>query len=364
MQSAAGWSGWEMVEPRAPLRHAERSVDSLPPGHALVRVAGCGICHTDLGFLDDGVRTRQPLPLILGHEISGVVQAAADDVASWVGRPVVVPAVLPCGDCPECQAGRPMICKRQIMPGNDSDGGFASHVVVPARWLCEVPGATTDFDAVIPGGGGLTLRHLAVVADAVTTPYQAIVRAGLQSGDVAVVIGLGGVGGYAAQIACAMGAQVAAIEVDPAKLARAEDYGVGLAIDATDAEPRAMRKRIQQWARSNGAPTTRWTLLECSGSAAGQRTAWGLMVHGAKLAVVGYTMDKIEVRLSNLMAFDAQAIGNWGCDPALYPDVVDLALSGRIDLRSHTELRPLTAVEQALDDVRHHRVASRLVLTP
>src|SRR5690349_4962001 len=93
------WSGFEMVAAKEPLRAARRELDQLAPGEVLLEVAGCGICHTDLGFLDHGVRTRHALPLILGHEIAGVVREAGPGAEERVGQAVVVPAVLPCGDC-------------------------------------------------------------------------------------------------------------------------------------------------------------------------------------------------------------------------------------------------------------------------
>jgi len=263
-----------------------------------------------------------------------------------------------------------MICQGQVMPGNDVHGGFATHVTVPGRGLCVVPGATDDFDAVLPAAdgtpnpGGLTLRHLAVIADAVSTPYQAIARADLRPGDVAVVIGLGGVGGYAAQIARSKGAYVVAFDVDSQKIGHADAHGVHLALNANTLTARDARKRVLAFADEVGAPRTRWKILECSGTAPGQDLAWGLLVHGATLMVVGFTMAKVPLRLSNLMAFDARAVGNWGCDPSLYPEIVRMALAGELDLSSHTELRPLSHAAQALQDVRTHTTSRRLVLVP
>jgi len=355
--------GFEMVQAGQPLREAVREPGELAAGEALVEVVGCGLCHTDLGFLYEGVRTRHPLPLILGHEIAGVVRAAGAAGEHLVGQAVVVPAVIPCGECADCRAGHTMICKAQVMPGNDRDGGFASHVVVPSRGLCPVPGYSGDPDAPL-GEAGLSLRHLAVIADAVSTPYQAIRRAGVSRGELVVVIGLGGVGGYAAQIALALGALVVGIDLSPARLQAARERGAGLVLDPRAQSPRELKKAIAAWAAEAGAPATRWTILECSGSAAGQATAWELLVHGATLCVVGFTMDKLELRLSNLMAYDARALGNWGCAPALYPEIVELALSGAIDLRGQTELRPLSAIAEAFEDVHEHRVQRRIVLVP
>ncbi len=364
MSLPIAYHGYEFTAPGQPLVRGVRTLAHLPPGEVLVEVAGCGICHTDLGFLDHGVRTRHSLPLILGHEISGFVRAAGAGAEGVVGRAVVVPAVIPCGACADCRSGHPMICKRQVFPGNDVDGGWASHVVVPAVGLCALPTTPATADAPLAPGSALTLRHLSVIADAVSTPYQAIKRAGVGPGSVVIVVGLGGVGGYAAQIAHALGALVVGLDVSAHKLEHAGEQGVGLALDPSKDDARALKKKIGAWVGERGGADTRWVILECSGTPPGQRTAWGLLVHGATLMVVGYTMETAELRLANLMAFDARAIGNWGCAPELYPEIVELALAGKIDLVSFTELRPLEHVEAALDDVRAHRTHRRLVLVP
>ncbi len=358
------FSGFEMTAPGAPLAAVRREVAALAPDDALVRVAGCGVCHTDLGFLHDGVRTRHPLPLILGHEISGYVEDAGSRLRGLVGKAVVVPAVLPCGECAACRAGRSTICPTQVMPGNDRDGGFATHTVLPGRFLCPVPGASADPDAVLAGIPGLTLRHLAIVADAVSTAYQAVARSGLTSGGLAVVVGLGGVGTFAAQCAAERGAAVVGLDVDPRRRESAAKIGVGLALDPREISGKELRARVSEFARSSGAPGTGWTILECSGTAAGQQAAFGLLVHGATLMVVGYTMEAVSLRLSNLMAFDARALGNWGCAPDLYPAILDKVLAGKIDVVSHAALRPLSKIGEALEDVHARRADRRLVLVP
>jgi 6-hydroxycyclohex-1-ene-1-carbonyl-CoA dehydrogenase len=339
-------------------------VGPLSPEDVLVRVAGCGICHTDLGFLHDGVRTRHPLPLILGHEISGWVEDAGRRQAGLVGQAVVVPAVLPCGDCALCRAGRSTICAAQIMPGNDRDGGFATRVVLPGRFLCPVPGATEDADAPLGAAKGLTLRHLAVVADAVSTAFQAVERSGLASGGLAIVVGLGGVGAFAAQVAAERGAAVVGLDVDPRRREAAPRMGVGLALDPREIAGKELRARVAEFARSTGSAATGWTILECSGTGAGQQTAYGLLVHGATLMVVGFTLEAVPLRLSNLMAFDARALGNWGCAPELYRAILERVLQGRIEVASYATLRPLSKIGEALEEVRSRRADRRIVLVP
>lgn len=358
------WHGWEWYEVGQPPRAARRAVPGLSPGEVWIRTAGCGVCHTDVGFAFEGVRTRHPFPLVLGHEISGVVEAAGADHEDLVGKPVVVPAVLPCGQCADCLGGHPHICRAQIMPGNDLDGGFATHVTLPGRWVCPVVGGSTDPDAPIGALPGLTLRHLAVVADAVSTPYQAVERSGLEAGDLAVVVGLGGVGGYAARIARARGARVVGLDVDRARLDGAEALGCGAAFDPRAHDAKGLRDALRDFAKGSGARPNRWRIFECSGTTAGQKTAFGLINHGATLSVVGFTMDPVEIRLSNLMAFDARAIGNWGCDPALYPAIVADVLAGRIDVVAQTEIRPLASIAETFEEAHRGHLRRRVVLAP
>lgn len=346
----------------SPLVRREREVaeHELLMGTVLVQVAGCGVCHTDLGFLYDGVPTRHPLPLTLGHEISGVVIHAGPGAEHWLEQAVVVPAVIPCGACPACRAGRGAICPRQIFPGNDDHGGFASHVVVPAHALCPV-------DRGQLATQGLELADLAVVADAVTTPYQAIHNAGLQAGELAIFVGVGGVGLFGVQIAVALGAQVAAIDVDPVKVERAAAAGAAwtrvAGVEVKDDE-RAIKGELRAWAKERGLPATGWRIFETSGHPAGQRLAFSLLVHGGHLGIVGYTKERVSVPLSNLMAFDATARGTWGCLPEHYPAVVELVTSGRVSIPPFTERHPMSRINEVFDELHRGVLKKRPILVP
>jgi 6-hydroxycyclohex-1-ene-1-carbonyl-CoA dehydrogenase len=347
---------WLMTAVGSPMQRS--GFEAVPgPGEVVVAIAGCGVCHTDLGYFYDGVRTKHPLPLALGHEISGRIVAAGTGVDDWIGKAVIVPAVLPCGECDLCRRGLGTICRAQKMPGNDIQGGFASHIVVPARGLCEV-------DEQRLAKAGLTLADVSIVADALTTPYQAVSRAGVTPGSLAIVVGAGGVGGYCVQVASAMGATVVAIDVDDEKLAAVSRHGAALTLDSRQLDARAIKAAISDFARANGLPATEWFIFECSGTAPGQLTAFGLLVHGATLSVVGFTMDRIEVRLSNLMAFDARAIGNWGCPPESYPAALDLVLDGKVQIEPFVETHPLDDINRVFDAVHHREIRRRAILVP
>jgi 6-hydroxycyclohex-1-ene-1-carbonyl-CoA dehydrogenase len=350
---------WCMTAVAAPMQ--KNDFDAVAgPGEVVVAVAGCGVCHTDLGYYYDGVRTNHALPLALGHEISGRVVVAGEGAAAWLGKSVIVPAVLPCGECDLCRRGLAPICRAQKMPGNDIQGGFASHIVVPARGLCEVNLARL-------ARAGLTLPQVSIVADALTTPYQAVRRAGLFDagpGSLAIVVGVGGVGGYCVQVARAAGATVVAIDVDDAKLGAIAGHGAALTLNSRTHDAKALKQAVAAFARQQGLRGTEWFVFECSGTAPGQLTAYSLLVHGATLSVVGFTMDKVEVRLSNLMAFDARALGNWGCPPEYYPAALDLVLDGKVQIAPFVETRALDDINPIFEAVHRREISRRVVLIP
>jgi 6-hydroxycyclohex-1-ene-1-carbonyl-CoA dehydrogenase len=347
--------GYRLNVANAPLEICELTTLKPRHGEVVVQVAGCGVCHTDIGFAFDGVPTRHPLPLILGHEISGQVVATSEDTSSWLGRSVIVPAVIPCGECPACLAGRLTICRRQFMPGNDGDGGFATHVMVPARGLCDVP-------QTLPRG--LTLAMLSVVADAVTTPFEAIRRSDLGPDDVAVIVGAGGIGGFGVQIAAALGAAVVAIDVDQERLEQAALHGAGLTLPASSMDLKTMKSLVRRFVAESARKGVGLKIFEMSGTPSGQATAFGLLDYGGYLGVVGFTPKSVEVRLSNLMAFDATARGNWGCPPEQYPAALAMVLEGKIKLAPFVEQHQLDEAPQILEAVAHHKFRRRAILVP
>jgi 6-hydroxycyclohex-1-ene-1-carbonyl-CoA dehydrogenase len=348
-----------MTEPGQPLTLGERALDesTLSATDVVVRVSGCGICHTDIGFLYDGVRPGHALPLTLGHEIAGVVERANGPFETLVGKSVIVPAVIPCDRCELCLAGHGSICREQVFPGSDVHGGFASHTVVPGHGLCLV-----DTDRLEKSG--LELAELSVIADAVSTAYQSIVRSGLTEGDIAVIVGAGGVGGFGAQVAAALGAEVIAIDIDPSRLEALAGHGPAKLINPKDRSPRDIRKEIAAHAEAKGLSRHRWKIFETSGSAAGQNLAFSLLTFGAYLGVVGYTLEKVSIRLANLMAFNATAEGNWGCLPKHYPAVLDLVLDGKVALRPFIEKHPMSDINNVFDKLRKHELSKRAIVIP
>lgn len=345
---------WQMTEP-GKLARTEIDVPELKPGEVLVQIAGCGVCHTDLGYFYDGVPTVNKPPMTLGHEISGTVIAGD---SKWVGKEVIVPAVMPCNNCPICASGRGNRCLSQKMPGNSMGiyGGFSSHIVVPSVDLCPVENR-----------GSVPLEQLSVVADAVTSPYQAATRANLKPGDNVIVTGAtGGLGVYATQIVRAMGAnEVVAIARSQEKLNRALQYGATHAISSADKDPRGVRDAFRAYCKEKGLPSNYgWKIFEWSGTLAGQQIALELFSFVFTLVICGYGMQKNEYQLSRLMAFDGDILGSWGCLPKHYPAVLKLVLDGKVKIDPFIETRPMSQIAKAFEDGHKGGLDKRIVLVP
>jgi 6-hydroxycyclohex-1-ene-1-carbonyl-CoA dehydrogenase len=356
---------WQMVQPATfnketkettpgRLEKTEIPVPELKPGEVLVEVAGCGVCHTDLGYFYDGVPTVSKPPLTLGHEISGTVVAGDQ---AWIGKEVIIPAVMPCRQCILCKTGRGNRCLNQKMPGNSIGlyGGFSSHIPVPTIDLCEVKSR-----------GSIPLSHLAVVADAATTPYQAAKRADLQPGDNVIVIGItGGVGQYVGQMAKALGAKtVIGIARSQEKLERAQKFGADFIINSTGKDAGGVSQDFRGICKANGLTNTGWKIFEVTGVKAGQEIALALLGFTGKLIVVGFGMAKTEYALGRIMAFDAEIIGTWGCLPEYYPIVLDMVLKGRINIEEFVETRPMSSIVETFAEAHKTPPMKRIVLTP
>jgi len=355
---------WQMVQPTTrnketgdvlpgKLEKKELPVPELKSDEVLVEVAGCGVCHTDLGYFYDGVPTVSKPPLTLGHEISGTVVAGD---AGWIGKEVLIPAVMPCRKCHLCKTGRGNRCLGQKMPGNSIGiyGGFSSHIPVPSIDLCE-----------IKNRGDFPLSHLAVVADAATTPYQAARRADLQVGDNVIVIGVGGVGQYMVQVAKALGAAtVIAIDIDQERLTQMEQYGADVTINVTDKSPRDVVGEVKGIRKENGLPAYGWKIFEATGSMPGQKLALALLSFTGKLMIIGFGMQKVEYSISRLMAFDAEIIGTWGCLPEYYSHVLSMVLSGKIALSPFVQTRPMSTIAAVFDEANAKSPDRRIVLEP
>jgi len=218
----------QLVEPTV-LAVVEIPVPEIGPGEVLVKVGGAGLCHSDL-HVRQLTEELFPLPLTLGHENAGTIEAVGPDVASWSpGDRVLVHLIWACGSCAACHRGDDNVCEaagrgaQPSTPGLGPAGGMAEYMAVPARFLVAI--------------GDLDPAAAAPIADAAMTPYHAIrnSRRVLVPGSTAVVIGVGGLGHVAVQLLRELtGARIIAVDVSDDKLAAAARHGAHLTLKPTD----------------------------------------------------------------------------------------------------------------------------------
>lgn len=332
--------------PGRPLTVEDWPTPEPGPGEVLVRVAACGVCHTDLHYLDHGTPTFKPPPLVLGHEVSGTVAGLGPGADGVRERDrVLLPAVLTCGRCAMCRTGRENICDRMAMLGNNVDGGYAEFIAVPAKDVFHLPDE-------------IPLVEAAVIADAVTTPYHAVVNRGrVAPGDRVLVLGCGGIGLNLVQVAAALGARVVAVDRSGTKLEWARRLGAEAAVDPSRVE--RLDKEVRRLT-GGGADVA----FEAIGNPATQEQAFACLRTGGRLVLVGYSPDAMSLNSGRAMYREMEVVGSLGCRPVDYPRVIDLVRRGRIRVAELVSHRfPLSEIFAAFDLLRSGG-AIRAVVVP
>lgn len=303
-----------------------------------VRVAGCGVCHTDL-HIARGEMSRVTLPVTLGHEVSGWVDSWGPDAGAELeaaglraGDPVLVFGGWGCGECPECRSGNERRCRNGQSPGFQLDGGYAEAMLVPeGRYLISL--------------GSLDLVQAAPLADAGLTPFRAVRRASpwLQPGARVLIIGFGGLGQFALQyLRRHAGLRVSVLDRIPDKVALAAEMGADVA--AIDASKDAVD-----------------VIFDFVGTDSTLSAAERLLAPGGLLMVVG------EGGGSMSFGFDAVPVESWMTTTAWgsvdeLREVVAVAASGA--LTWDVEVLPLEEAAIAHARLERGDVRGRLVLVP
>jgi 6-hydroxycyclohex-1-ene-1-carbonyl-CoA dehydrogenase len=332
-------------EAHRPLEVEDVPVPKPGPGEVLVRVSACGVCHTDMHYIDHGVKTFAPPPLILGHEAAGLVEELGPGVSGrTVGERVLLPAVFPCGRCEMCQRGRGNICSDLRMFGNNVPGAYAEFVVAPAAYCIPMP-------------EDVPLEEGAIIADAISTPFHAVKnRARVQPGDTVVVVGCGGLGMNVLQCAVAFGASVVAVDRNDAKLDMARSLGAVAAIN-----PGAVDRPDKELKRLTGGGAD--VAFEAIGNPSTVRLAFDSVRRGGRLCVVGFCSEEVPLALGKLMYYELEVVGSLGCPPGEYPRLIEMVRRGRIQLLPMvTAKMPLDRINDAFDLLRRGEGLRTVVL--
>jgi D-arabinose 1-dehydrogenase-like Zn-dependent alcohol dehydrogenase len=290
-------------------------IPDLRAGEVLVRVGYCGICHSDLSLINQVVPARLPV-VTQGHEASGEIAELGPEVSGWAeGDRVIVAAGRACMACGSCKCGDPANCLRTKLMAFDYDGAWAEYTVAQAVGLTRVP-------------TGMSLEHAAILADAVSTPYGAVVRTGkVRIGEAVGVWGAGGVGSHVVQLARLAGAApVIAVDIEPTVLERALQYGADYAFDARD-------KRLSR----NIAEITGGRRLDVAFDVVGLKSSFEQALDsvtvGGRLVVVGVSGESPTVGSTARFAVARkQVLGHLGYRNADVLTLTELVSRGRLDL--------------------------------
>lgn len=319
--------------PNQPLKIEDVEIPSPARDEVLVKVCACGLCHTDLHYLDHGVPTFKKPPVILGHEVSGTIEDAGENGDLFEkGDRVLVPPVFTCGKCEMCRTGRENICFKMVMLGNHVDGAYAEYVVAPAK-------------DVIPLPDEIPLEEGSIISDAVSTPFHALLNRGkVKPGDWVVVFGCGGLGLNAVQIAKALGAYVIGIDVKEKKQEYAKSFGADEAL----APEEGIAKKIRKLS-GGGAHIA----VDAVGSPAVMQTAFSTLRTGGRLLIMGYSNKDLTVNSGRIMFRELEITGTLGCPPYLYPRLLDLVRQGKIKVNELvTHKFPLDEINEAFSLLR------------
>ncbi|MFN0085160.1 MAG: alcohol dehydrogenase catalytic domain-containing protein [Blastocatellia bacterium] len=327
----------------APLRIEEVSRPVPGPGEVLVRVAACGVCHSDLHIAGGEWEMLKPavkFPLILGHEASGTIVEAGIGVADFViGDRVGVPWLhSTCGECEYCLAGRETLCGRQQITGCMVDGGFAEFVKAKASHIAKIPDS-------------LTFEEAAPLLCAGVTVHRAIKLSGVCAGERLAVFGIGGLGHLAIQLAKAIGVEVIAVDVAEEKLALARECGADHAINAATTQAHKEIKRL-----GGGAHVA----LVTSGARVAYETALRSLKRGGLLVVVGMSPEPIPLSTQALLAGEYRILASTVGTREDLREVLRLAAEGKVKCRIET--RAFEAVGDVLAEMEKGHLLGRVVL--
>jgi NAD+-dependent secondary alcohol dehydrogenase Adh1 len=334
-----------MHEYHRPLDLVDRPVPEVSrPTDVLVRVGGAGVCATDLHAIDGLMEPAGvTLPLVLGHESAGWVEATGSGVTTVApGDAVLVYPPYSCGLCVACRRGNDMHCVRHQFTGLTVDGGFADFVLVAERSLIALP-------------PGVEPAEVAPHADAGLTAYHAVRRLSHLAvpGTTAVVLGVGGVGHIALQLLRELGSStVVAVDTDERRRRLASELGADEVLDGTDPVG-----AVRELTGGRGADL----VFDFVGTDETHAGSMSMLARGGDYSVIGYG-GTVSLPSVALIASEQSIIGNLVGTWVDLWELLQLHAAGRITLR--TETHPLDSINEVLAKLREGEVTGRAVLVP
>ena len=323
----------------APLELASRQTAPLPARHVRIAVEACGVCRSDVGFINDAVPGVR-FPVVAGHEIAGrIAELGPATPEIWqVGERVAVGWFGgSCGHCAQCREGDFIVCPNLSVPGWSYEGGFAEQVVAPVDALARIPDELSAAEAAPLGCAGVTT-------------FNALRRSHVRAGDRVAVLGVGGLGHLAVQYAAAMGFETIAIARGPQKAEFAKQLGAHHYVDSTAGS-------VADSLRALGGADV--VLATASNSEAIAATVDGLNPRG-ELVVIGVDATPLNISPAQII-MPAKSVR--GHPSGTAKDVEDtMAFSALHSIRPMIETVPLDAAEEAYQKMLSGAARFRMVL--
>ncbi len=319
------------------------------PTDVIVRIAGAGVCRTDLHLVDEVWREalgHPRLPYTIGHENAGFIEEVGQAVAHLKkGDPVILHPFATCGYCRACRAGNDMHCVSAVFPGLDgTDGGYADLLKTSSR-------------AVIKLAPGTEPASLAPFADAGVTAYHAVKKVAPQTypGSTAVVVGVGGLGHFAVQLLKVMTtARVVAVDSRPERLQFARSLGADEAL-ATNGDGGV--KAVLDYTMGAGADV----IIDFVGEHGTPSTALKMLRKGGTYSIVGYG-GSVEPTTLEMISRELTILGNL---VGTYNDLAELMeLNRQGKVRISAARFPLEAVADVMHSLEEGKIEGRAVLVP
>jgi propanol-preferring alcohol dehydrogenase len=336
------------VQPGKPLEDVEIAVPEIGSSDVLVRVAACGICHSDAHYRA-GISTIDSLPMTLGHEVAGRVETLGTDVHHVSpGDRVYLHYLVSCGRCDFCVRGYEQFCAKGQMIGKHRDGGYAEFIKVPGRNVFVLP----DEIPFEPG---------AIMMCSSATALHALNKARLKSDDSVAIFGFGGLGFSALQLSRVFGCrEVYVVDINQAKLASIAAFG-GVAIDATAGDP---VDQIREATGGKGVDVS----IELVGSAITMGQAVRCLGVFGRAALVGLTAESMSVLpYTEVINKEVEIVGVSDHLAAELPLLMQLACSGKLSFPKGTLCSvglDAAQINAALDAVAKSSGHIRTVIVP
>jgi alcohol dehydrogenase, propanol-preferring len=324
-----------------PVTIEEVPVPEVVPGRVLVKLAACGVCHTDLHAVEGDWAFKPSPPFIPGHEGAGHVVAVGVGVQSVKeGDRVGVPWLhTTCGHCKYCLTGWETLCKNQQCTGYTVNGCFADYVLADPDYCGRIPGSL-DFAPAAP------------ILCAGVTVYKGLKQTEARPGQTVAILGIGGLGHLAVQYAKAMGLHVIAIDVADDKLQLARECGAEHTINAKSVDPVA---RVQELCEGADG------VLVTAVSRAAFTQGVGMLGRHGTMVLIGLPPGGFELDILDMVASCKTIRGSSVGTRSDLAESLQFASEGKVHVHHTTD--SLDNINAILDNMRAGRITGRVVLT-